>query len=70
MTFLHTLPTKILYRILNNLNDFDLCVTMPNICTSLNKDLSRYYRYKVSSRMTHFFVIKHIHTEINNITIM
>jgi len=48
MASLHTLPLKILHRILNHLDDFDLCFTIPHICTSITKSLSKYRRYNVS----------------------
>ncbi|CAF1302080.1 unnamed protein product [Rotaria sp. Silwood1] len=43
---LYTLPTELIYRILNYLDDFNLFCTMRNVCTRINTIMDSYRRYK------------------------
>jgi hypothetical protein len=47
-----TLPVELVYRILDNLNEFTILYSMRHVCTRMNKILDSYYRYQVN-----FFVI-------------
>lgn len=51
---LHTLPSKLMVRIFNHLDDFTLLCTIPNICNSINEVVSHYHRYQV--RTVFFFI--------------
>ena len=44
---LQTLPVELVYRILDNLNDFNIFYSMRNVCLHLNKLIDTYDRYQV-----------------------
>ena len=44
---LHTLPVHLIYRILDNVDDFTMIVSCRNICKRLNDVTDSYYRYQV-----------------------
>ncbi len=45
---LHTLPVELVYRILDNLDNFTLFVACRNVCTRLNTIIDTYHRYQVN----------------------
>ena len=48
MFTLVTLPVELVYRVLDQLPDFDLFCSMQNVCHRLNQILETYHRYQVS----------------------
>lgn len=42
-----TLPIEVVYRILDQLDDFDLICTIPNVCQRLSVIIATYLRYQV-----------------------
>ncbi|CAF1486122.1 unnamed protein product [Adineta ricciae] len=46
MHSLITLPAEFVYRILDQLSDFDLFCSMQNVCYRLNQILNTYHRYQ------------------------
>ena len=45
---LHTLPVEMVYRILDNLDDEALFLSVQNVCQRLNKIINTYHRYLVN----------------------
>ncbi len=43
-----TLPVELVYRILDNLNDQTIFLSLINVCTRLNTIINTYYPYKVN----------------------
>jgi len=49
---LSTLPIELVYRILDNLNLFDIVVSAYNVCTRLNSIIDSYHPYQVNLMCT------------------
>ena len=47
---LHKLPIDILYRIIDNLDDKDIFLSLYNVCQRLNDTLNTYHRYQVKNK--------------------
>ncbi len=47
MSFL-TLPIELIYRILDQLDDFTMISSMRNVCTHINTIVDTYHRYQVN----------------------
>ena len=54
---LHTLPIHLVYRILDNLDNFTILVSCRGVCTRLNDITDTYKRYQV---IFHFIMRVHI----------
>jgi len=52
---LHTLPVEMVYRILDNLSDGALFLSIYNVSQRLNAIVDSYHRYKVKFNLTYFF---------------
>lgn len=48
MVSLHTLPIELVYRVLDNLDDFSLLCSLRNVCTRINAIVDSYSRYQVN----------------------
>lgn len=46
---LHTIPIETIYRILDNLSQLDILLSMQNVCTRFDAILNVYYRYQVNA---------------------
>jgi len=54
-----TLPIELIYRILDNLDELTILLSMRNVCTRLNAITDTYHRYQVmlSCFLSHIFII-------------
>jgi hypothetical protein len=46
---LHTLPVELVYRVLDNLPDETIFLSLINVCTRLDTIIKTYHRYQVNS---------------------
>ncbi len=44
---LHTLPVELVYRILDNLNNKTIFLSLSSVCTRLNTIINTYHPYQV-----------------------
>jgi hypothetical protein len=60
-----TLPVEIVYRILDNLNELDILLSVRDVCTRLNAITDTYHRYQVNFHLyfrLHFSSISIYHS--------
>ena len=43
-----TLPLELVYRILDNMDELTISISMQNICTRINAIIDSYHRYQVN----------------------
>jgi len=51
-----TLPIELIFRILDNLDDFTILCSVRNVCTRLNTITNVYHRYQVSLKLIIHYV--------------
>jgi len=49
---LATLPVELIYRILDNLDELTILLSVRDVCTRLNAITDTYYRYQVTSPLS------------------
>jgi hypothetical protein len=54
---LHTLPVELVYRILDNLEELTILLSLRNVCTRLNDITDTYQRYQVNFNFILKFVV-------------
>ncbi len=69
-----TLPIELIYRILDNLDELTILLSMRNVCTRLNAITDTYHRYQVMLSCffkSHFYYIqaKRLFDQISKYTI-
>lgn len=52
--FFHTLPIEMIYRILDNLDEKAIFLSMRNVCQRLNAVIDSYHRYQVNTQLDFF----------------
>ncbi len=62
-----TLPVELVYRILDNLNDKTMFLSLSNVCIRLNSIINTYHRYQVNfSFILEVYLRKIVHFEANS----
>jgi hypothetical protein len=56
---LHTIPVELVYRILDNLEELTILLSLRNVCTRLNAITDTYHRYQVSFNFIPNFTVLH-----------
>ncbi len=62
---LHTLPVELVYRILDNLNEKTIFLSLRNVCTRLNTIIDTYNPYQVNFSFTLKLAFHHLRNIIH-----
>jgi hypothetical protein len=62
---LHTLPVELVYRILDNLEELTILLSLRNVCARLNDITDTYQRYQVNFNFILKFVVLRHQDNIN-----